>query len=81
MAVFSGIPDYSEGPVNLYTDREHQGLRFGGSFMFGEDYLPADGSTTINVAAQITYRGRLLGEYVYSVGSPPVGATDIVAIG
>lgn len=27
------------------------------------------------------YRGKLLGEYVYSTGTPPPGATDIVIIG
>jgi len=27
------------------------------------------------------YRGRVGGEYVYSLGSAPVGATDVVIVG
>jgi hypothetical protein len=38
----------------------------------------------INIATsniQNIYRGFLAGNYVYNIGSPPVGATDIVVIG
>ncbi len=34
------------------------------------------GSTTLNV-----YRGRIGGNYVYNIGTPPLNATDIVVIG
>lgn len=27
------------------------------------------------------YRGKLAGEYVYAVGSAPVGATDVIIVG
>ena len=30
---------------------------------------------------QAVYRGFLSGEYVYSVGSPPPGASDIIIVG
>ncbi len=36
---------------------------------------------TSTQAEQPIYRGRVGGEYIYNVGSAPVGATDIVIIG
>lgn len=32
-------------------------------------------------AARPIYRGKLGGEYVYSVGSVPIGASDIIIVG
>ncbi len=48
-----------------------------GSFMSPIiSYLPAPADTR-----QYTYRGRVGGEYVYSAGSPPPGATDVIIVG
>lgn len=30
---------------------------------------------------KFVYRGRIGGNYVYNVGSPPTGATDIIIVG
>ena len=48
-----------------------------GDFMStANSYLPSPAETR-----QYTYRGRVGGEYVYSTGSPPPGATDVIIVG
>lgn len=38
-------------------------------------------SPTSPFVSQPIYRGRVGGEYVYAVGSAPVGATDVIIVG
>jgi hypothetical protein len=48
-----------------------------GDFMMPvSSLLPAPAGTR-----QYTYRGSMGGEYVYSTGSPPPGATDVIIVG
>jgi len=39
------------------------------------------GTVTIGTPLQPVYRGFLSGQYVYSVGTPPPGASDVIIVG
>jgi hypothetical protein len=47
----------------------------------GFNMLPAPTITVISGStSQAVYRGWLTGNYVYSTGTPPIGASDIVIV-
>jgi len=70
---------------------DYNGEYFPGTVTFGTGTQSATGvvvNTTTTTSgggggtssATIFYRGRFGGNYVYSVNTPPVGATDVVII-
>ena len=72
MADYSGF-DISSIETNFATPQGSDGFNIASSgVIFGNL-----GGTII----QPIYRGKLGGEYVYSLGSPPGGASDIIIIG
>lgn len=47
-----------------------------------QDFNGIYDGNNINITSQLPiYRGKVGGEYVYSVGSPPGGASDIIIVG
>lgn len=59
-------------PVVIGSVASYNGPRFGFDQFLNTVYA--------TIPQQIIYRGRLGSDYVYSVGSPPLGATDVVII-
>lgn len=52
-----------------------------GNFLSGDVGMrSAEDSSTATAARTTVFRGRSGGNYVYSVGTPPAGATDVVVI-
>jgi hypothetical protein len=82
MAFFSSSYD----PATYVTTEKNQSLIFESFVSFipmtslANDFC--SGSTGGVAGPKALYRGFLLGEYVYSLGSPPGGgATDIIFVG
>lgn len=72
-AIISGSTPLNMGTPILSTIPQ----TFGG-------FLPSnifDVAFVRTTAIQPVYRGKLGGEYVYSVGSIPIGASDIIIVG
>jgi hypothetical protein len=50
-----------------------------GDFLRGD--LKSEVSSGTGGVKQYIYRGEILGSYVYSTGSPPIGADNVVIVG
>lgn len=82
MADYTGFILGTDNIVGLQTISQSLALfPPSGSILLAEPYSPNAIFPVVNTLPQPIFRGKIGGNYVYKVGSPPIGATDVVIIG
>ena len=81
MADYTGFILGVETIVGLQQLSQSLAIFPSGSILFAEPYSPNALFPVINTLPQAIYRGKIGGEFVFKLGSPPVGATDVVIVG
>ena len=78
--MYAAYAGFSINKPLLATDGNNSYGAYGRGNTLAND-LNLIGTTGVPDVSQPIYRGKLGGEYIYSLGSPPGGASDIVIIG
>ena len=78
--MYASYPGFSINKLNTARDINNSYGGYGRGDTLAND-LNLIGIIGVPDVSQPIYRGKLGGEYVYSIGSPPGGASDIIIVG